>query len=560
MPSVLETPTVTPSLLLQQKIQAVRRKQVGVSAGTGLAILVCAIVLLLGAQMLSDWWLDLSWAARAAVLAFNIGIFGYLAFQHVLLPVIKKPDDDAVALIAEKALPQFHSRLIAAIQLARPGGVTPGESSALAQAMIEETEELAEPIEFEKIIKTDRLKRIAALAGVIFVAGLGGFLAGGKSSVDLLKRAFLSNTPVPRKTHIAGVTGNLVVGRGDSVTIMVVANGLLPSRGRLFLKSARRSQEFQLEPDKDTRGKFSRTIENVQESFHYVAQVNDGLSGTYRVEVIPRPTIASIQAEQVYPPYTKLGAVKRALGDLTLLAGSRLILKAKATKDLQRATVKLAGLDQDVPMLINPQALKDLSAEIQIPAKGMNGFSIDMLDTHGMASHDTAVYRVDVTPDKAPAAKITYPDRKEELITKHATLIVGFEIVDDFQITKARLRYKIGTDEKSAENAIELDLAGERPQRLRRRHEWKIGAFNPLPPEGTSIEFWVEAEDNNDVTGPGVGSSEHQIAKVVSEDEKRADLLNRAGDYLGSIGDVATDQEKLNQSLGALILEKIEPR
>ncbi|PYI88822.1 MAG: hypothetical protein DME26_02735 [Verrucomicrobia bacterium] len=525
MPSVLETPTVTPSLLLQQKIQAVRRKQVGVSAGTGLAILVCAIVLLLGAQMLSDWWLDLSWAARAAVLAFNIGIFGYLAFQHVLLPVIKKPDDDAVALIAEKALPQFHSRLIAAIQLARPGGVTPGESSALAQAMIEETEELAEPIEFEKIIKTDRLK-----------------------------------TPVPRKTHIAGVTGNLVVGRGDSVTIMVVANGLLPSRGRLFLKSARRSQEFQLEPDKDTRGKFSRTIENVQESFHYVAQVNDGLSGTYRVEVIPRPTIASIQAEQVYPPYTKLGAVKRALGDLTLLAGSRLILKAKATKDLQRATVKLAGLDQDVPMLINPQALKDLSAEIQIPAKGMNGFSIDMLDTHGMASHDTAVYRVDVIPDKVPAAKITYPDRKEELITKHATLIVGFEIVDDFQITKARLRYKIGTDEKSAENAIELDLAGERPQRLRRRHEWKIGAFNPLPPEGTSIEFWVEAEDNNDVTGPGVGSSEHQIAKVVSEDEKRADLLNRAGDYLGSIGDVATDQEKLNQSLGALILEKIGPR
>jgi hypothetical protein len=294
----------------------------------------------------------------------------------------------------------------------------------------------------------------------------------------------------------------------------------------------------------------------VQESFNYLAQINDGLSKTYRVEVIPRPTIATIQCEQIYPPYTKLGTVKRALGDLSLLAGSRLILKAKATRDLQRASVKMAGLDQEVPMQINPQDAKELSAEIQIPAKGLNGFSIDMLDTQNMASRDTAVYRVDVIPDKVPAAKITYPDRKEELITKHATLIIGFEIADDFQISKARIRYKIGSEERVEQSAIELDLAGESPQRLRRRHEWKMSALNPLLPEGTNIEFWVEAEDNNDVTGPGIGSSEHHIAKVVSEDEKRADLLNRAGDYLGSIGDVVTDQEKLNQSLGALILEK----
>lgn len=556
MPEVLEAPQVKPSPLLHQKIEAVRRKQVGVSAGTGLAILICAVVVLLGAQMLLDWWLDLSWAGRAAFLALNCCIFAYISFQYVLTPILKKPDDDAVALTVEKALPEFRTRLIAAMQLARPGGITPGQSASLAQAMVVETEALAKPREFEKIVKPDRLRRTVALAGGIFVIGLVSVVMGGRSSVDLLKRAFLWNTPVPRKTRVVGITGNLIVGRGDSVTIAVVANGVISRAGRLFIKSARRSQEFQMEPDPSTRGKFSRTVENVQESFNYLAQINDGLSKTYRVEVIPRPTIATIQCEQIYPPYTKLGTVKRALGDLSLLAGSRLILKAKATRDLQRASVKMAGLDQEVPMQINPQDAKELSAEIQIPAKGLNGFSIDMLDTQNMASRDTAVYRVDVIPDKVPAAKITYPDRKEELITKHATLIIGFEIADDFQISKARIRYKIGSEERVEQSAIELDLAGESPQRLRRRHEWKMSALNPLLPEGTNIEFWVEAEDNNDVTGPGIGSSEHHIAKVVSEDEKRADLLNRAGDYLGSIGDVVTDQEKLNQSLGALILEK----
>jgi hypothetical protein len=42
----------------------------------------------------------------------------------------------------------------------------------------------------------------------------------------------------------------------------------------------------------------------------------------------------------------------------------------------------------------------------------------------------------------------------------------------------------------------------------------------------------------------------------VSEAEKRADLLNRAGDTLGSITDVTTDQEKLNRNLGTIIREK----
>ena len=101
------------------------------------------------------------------------------------------------------------------------------------------------------------------------------------------------------------------------------------------------------------------------------------------------------------------------------------------------------------------------------------------------------------------------------------------------------------------------ELDGQHPQRLKRRHEWNIGAFNPPLPEGSKLEYWIEAEDNNDATGPGIGSSEHQFAKVVSESEKRADLLNRAGDYLGSISDLATDQANLNQKLGAIIREKL---
>jgi hypothetical protein len=274
------------------------------------------------------------------------------------------------------------------------------------------------------------------------------------------------------------------------------------------------------------------------------------------VKVIARPTVASIDCRQDYPAYTQLKPARRMLGELSLLAGSRLRLQVTATKDLQSGTIKCSGLDQSVPVQVNPKNPRELTGELPIPDRGLNGFSIQMRDTDGMESRDAAVYRVEVIPDKAPTVRITYPDRREDLITRQATLIVGLEIFDDFAIDKVRLCYKVDAMDDGAEKAVELDLQDEHPQRLRRRHEWQIGAFDPLLKEGSRIEFWIEAADNNNATGPGLGASEHQFAKVVSEEEKRADLLNRAGDYLGSINDVATDQEKLNRNLGALIREK----
>jgi len=191
-----------------------------------------------------------------------------------------------------------------------------------------------------------------------------------------------------------------------------------------------------------------------------------------------------------------------------------------------------------------------------VPPKGINGFSIQMLDTESMESRDSAVYRIDIIPDRPPTVKITYPERKEELVTRQATMIIGIDALDDFAIAKARLRYKVDTVDTGTEKVIELDLEGDNPQRLRRRHEWKLGDFRPTLSEGSTIEYWIEVEDNNDATGPGMTATEHQLAKVVSEAEKRADLLNRAGDTLGSISDVAADQEKLNRNLGAIIREK----
>jgi hypothetical protein len=420
-------------------------------------------------------------------------------------------------------------------------------------------------VDFNAIIPTRDLKKTALWAFAALALGISSFIGGGEVSRDLLKRAFLFSTPVPRKTLVTSLTGDTKIGRGDSVRIEASAKGVIPSAGRLkIIMSNRRDQEFPMEKDKEQKEKFARAIENVQQSFQYVVYLNDGSSQTHQVEVLPRPIVTTILCDQVYPAYTRLPNVRRSLGDLSLLAGSRLRLSVVASKEIKSASIRLVGLTNAAPLTMQVSATnaRILHAEIPIPAKGLTGFSVDMIDSADMrsATNDTAVYRVEIVPDKAPSARIIYPDRKEELITRQATMLVSFEAVDDFQVSKARIRYKQGESDSDEVKTIDLDIGAQVLTRVRNRYEWKISSITPALNEGSRFEFWIEVEDNNNVTGPGVGQSDHHLARVVSTSAKREDLLNRAGDYLSSIAETASDQQKLNENLGKIILAKPVPK
>ena len=512
---------------------------------------------LLALAMFADWWLDLPWAARLVSLVVQLGIFAYILLRFIAAPVLRQPDDDELALMVEKAKPEFRSRLIASLQLTRPAAVPAGASTALVGALVEETEALARPGDFRKIVPTDRLKKFGILAVFIpIIAGMG-FAAGYETCAVLLQRVFLSTVPVPRKTRIVVPEGDRIVGRGDAVRLEAFVEGIIPDHGKMEVKfRSRRGQEYPLEQNRDNKINFARTLENVQDDFTYRFYLGDGVSPTFHVKAIPRPTVSTIECRQDYPAYTGQPSQDRSLGDLSLLAGSVLKLKVTATKDLQSAGVLLTGVEGNLPMQGNPSNPREWTGQFNVPAKGLTGFQIQMLDTENMESRDSAIYRVDVLPDKVPTVRILKPDRKEELVTRVATMPVQFEARDDFAIARITLHYKVDKLNEGAEKTIELDLEGKLPQQIRPTYLWNIGGISPDLSEGHLIEYWLTVQDNNDATGPGIGTTDHQLAKVVSQEEKRDDLLSRAGDYLGSISDVATDQEKLNKSLGQIIKAK----
>lgn len=544
------------SARLRASLAGLRLRHVGVAVLTGLAILVVISVELLALALFVDWWVELSWTLRLVSLLVQGAVATYLLLTMVITPLVRQPDEDELALMVERARPEFRSRLIAAVQLGR-GNSTPNTSPAMVSALVRETEQLAGAMDFRQVVPVERIKMFGAMALAVIVLMTAGMFAGRDTCGVLLRRWMLSSEPVPRKTRIVVPEGEKLIGVGDNVRLEAFVQGIVPRNGKVEVKGrTRRAQEFPLEQNRENNIQFGRTLENVQEDFTYLFTLGDGVSPAFQVRAVPRPTVASMECVQEFPGYTGLKPMTRSLGDLSLLAGSVLKMKVAATKDLSYAEARLVGVQSNVVLHRIGGDARSWSGEVQVPAKGLTGFQIQMIDSNGMESRDSAVYRVDVLPDKLPVVRLTYPDRKEELVTKQAALLIGFDVTDDFQVAKLRLKYRIASVEGDEPKALELDMESARTAKLRRRFEWKISEVLPALAESSVIEYWVEAEDNNNVTGPGIGSSERQLLKIVSESEKRADLLNRASDYLGSINDVVTDQEKLNQNLGAIIRAK----
>lgn len=561
------------SQLLLSKISAVRTRHSSVAIATGTATAIAALVAGLTLGMLLDYWLDLPRWIRAAFLAIDVSLLITILVQTILIPIFSGPDDDQIALQVEEANPEFRTRLIASIQLSRPEAIPIGASASLVRAMVMQAESLADRIDFTRVVSTDWLTKISIIAALVLLTGLTSFIYGRRDGVssDLLARAFLSNTPVPRKTRIDVPQGSFKMGRGDNAILVAMARGMIPSGGTIdVMFDSGRKQTFPLDVSPNEKAMFARTLENVQDSFSYRMNLGDGTSAWYQADVLVPPVVTHLECQQVYPAYTKLGTVGRSLGDLSILSGSRLILKVTTnnpiqwdgTHDKPLNAVHLVNPEgvPPVKLTIDPNDPRQLTADVPMPPK-TSGFSIWLNDTNGLKSRDPAVYRVDLVPDKDPTVRINYPERKEELVTRIATLEIGFDAADDFGLANLYLKYKI---DDGPDQSIPLDInkpGQPLPRSLHKRYAWAISKLTPRSTtqptlEGSNIEYWLEAEDNNNVTGPGHGESEHYSARVVSEAEKRAEILARLGASIQDVQRGVDDQEQLRTTLGDLILER----
>lgn len=567
MPSTADTPASTSRPLalddareILARIRQLRGRHGRVALCTGLAMMVTALCVWLVSETVTDFLINLPWIARLLFFVAGVGAALALLVWSGIRPWRKRLADETVALLIEQALPAFRSRFIAAVQLAKSKNES--ASPALVKALVAETTAMAATMDFSTVIDTRRLRRWWKLAtwALLIVGGLAA-LGEGKT-MPLVRRALLFREPVPRKTLIREITAPRVIAIGDPWHVAAIAGGIVPPGGRLIVKSVSgRRQEFDLPRESGTIPTFARTLQSVQESFEYRVALGDAETDPVKVNVKPRPGVVSVECRQIFPAYTRLPPQRRALGDLKILASSRLALKVRTTAAMKSGQLRIVAEDHEkivesAPLTVDAKDRSRLAGEIVIPAANAAGLTLYFVDEDGIESRAAAIYPLVVLTDEAPTIKITWPDRREELLTRAATMLIAFTAHDDYGVARVRLNYAVDWVEGAPYKTIDLDLGSELPKEINRRFNWRVGQITPRVEEGSVIDYWFEVLDANDLSGPDIGRTEHMQARIVSEIEKRADLANRLSDTMEGLNGVKQGQEHVNQQLGEIIFEK----
>ena len=543
MPTAQPSPVTTSELRqLQSRLAETRARLMGTQAGTGLAAAASVLIGVFAAEMTLDWLVHLPWVARACLSLPALGGAAWILYREVALPLWRRPGDHAVACAIERAMPMFQTRLIASIQLA-------GGKSALVGALVRETAAMAAGADFRNVVRTGKLVRaLRLLACVLVVAGGLGWWGMGNVTL-LLERALLLTTRLPSRTRIEHIECATRLAAGEDLKIGVQAAGVLPEGGLVVTRAGSGRGEYKLEREGPDR--YGAVIRSVPESLSFRVLLNDATSDPVAVTVFSPPAVLKVACVEVFPPYTKLPPAPRPAGDLSLLAGSVLRLSVTASGPVKEGTVHLAGLEKNIALRMDAPDVAH--AEIPVPKEGLTGFSIRLADGNGIASRETTVYRINIVPDQPPTIKITRPG-PDEVATAAATEVVAFEAEDDFGVAMVLLHYMVNN---APEKVIDFDLAGGTPRRIERRFEWSLASLKLAP--GGIIEYWMEAVDANDVTGPGKGLTGHTRIKIVTPEEKRSELAARLDGTLGALEGVTQSEDALSGRLAPRIFAKPQP-
>ncbi len=546
-------PLALPGNLLA-RLEALKRRYKIIGVSQGLAILVSAMVLLLLAQTLCDWWFDLPTFARAGFLVGDVVLLGILYVRHLHPALRHRLTVAEAALLVERKWPQLRQSVIAAVQLAEGRGYSTRGSAQLVSVVLEQARARTMSLNFKDVVPVRLLRRALLVCGLLLLIGIAATVLAWPASRALLERIVLINVPLPTKTIVIPITRDFSVPIGSDVVLSAKAAGVIPSHGRVTLLYAHQpSQDYPIDPVPGHPETFNFTLRNVQSPFRYTFVLNDGHGPDFNVTTLPPPSIVSIECEQTLPAYTGLPPRALSSSDLSLLAGSRLHIKAVSTHFLSAAKVLLQGTAQTIDATVSSDGTH-LEADIPIPAKDLTGFSLHLMEPSGITSVNETVYPINLVQDAPPVLTLLEPSDDRVTITLRAKVRFSFEASDDFALTRLAIRYQIipppvagQEDSPAAKEAQSISIPLKSPdQGTHYDYQLDVASQSPGWKEGDTIKYWVEAIDNNTVTGPGITRTDPRQFTVISVAAKQTEISDRLRQRATEINEIYNSQQSLN--------------
>jgi len=472
------------------------------------------------------------------VLAYAFLIFlAVLLARQILMPlltvfeILPSISSEAVARRIGEYFPSIKDRLLNVMQIRE--GLAAEEGRISEEFVDEAARELADVIrhlDFTQVVNRRPLRNAARTAAVSALVAVSVVSVSPSSVLDAAHRLLMygRDFAAPHRFEFAVLPGNVEVVKGEDVEISVHVTttdswlgGGTELRPSLRWKSGGVEEFEQLDLPQSTEGSFRTVMRNLRTSLEYQVVLEDEASSRYQITVVDRPIIRSLQVRLDYPRYSNLPqrVQEEFAGDVAALKGTRVSLRGAASKNLREGMI-VFGNGTRQPLTIRGERF-----ETSFPLSEETRYRIELKDVDGLENRNPVSYALTILPDNHPTVSIIYPGRNVD-IAGDQKLLLGVEARDDFAISRLRLGYRLShsryeppTEEfRFSEIPFPRGFASE----VHVTHEWNLTPLSLVPED--VIEYFVEAFDNDDVSGPKSSRSQMYLLRLPSLEEVFAEL------------------------------------
>ena len=515
--------------------------------GLSVVFLVLGIAFWLGLAF--DWAFEPSRGVRL-LLSLVLGIsLVFISVRHLLGRVFARLSDISLALLVERAYPEFNDSLITTIEGSKPSrGVTEGNEHLLLR-----TREIAETTMGE--VRLGNIFRFRPLIwkllmSVFLVLSIVTFAFRERATFDFwLERIQLSETLWPRLVSLTvsgfeleGDTLVAHVARDDDFELQVMASIADGHKApeevevRYLLTDGRHGRHSMTKigealPGRDESQEFRFTFNNLADDLEFDIRGGDDRIRHLLLRVVERPQIVEWRMECRPPEYLRRAEYSRSFSHrIELEEGTKAICRLEANKRITTVDVHEPAKEQGVHSDISEDGSNQFSFPIDVEQED-RVFLINMVDEDGVRNREPYRMVVSAITDEPPEVSIRLRGIGSAVTSQASIPLEGlvrdeygveelwFEYqVDEGQILKQRLEAaSIGSLEISQFPAFDLQQATP-SSHLR---------FLDLHP-GQKLTLSILARDAYDLgESANIGSSPRFLLSVVTESELRALLEKR---------------------------------
>lgn len=520
-----------------ERLSATRKRHHSVDLQSGALLFATVASLALLSASLLELAFRMDRTGRTVLFFLVAALVSILFVWHFALPllrflgVIRSIGNSELAGRIGRHFPQIHDRLLNILQLNEEMS-TGGSlySPELVDASFQDLGGEIRTLNFTDAVDSSPVKRSLKLFGacmtgsfLLLIASPAQFY-GSMYRITHFKQDFIA--PSEFVFEISPGDSEVVKGQPVDISVRVQSTTLASATTnqrhlRLFWRLEGTQNYESTELRADSTGTFRTSFQSIRGSTEYYAKISSAESQHYRLSVVDRPVFRSFQVRLEYPPYTKLPPrlQEEFSGDVTALAGTKVLVTGIASKDLQKGSI-VFGTGNPVPLTINNQKF---SASFRLLTE--TNYHIEIADVEKLTNSDPVHYQLTIIPDEAPSIAILQPGRNVDLAgDKFLRLLINAK--DDFGISSIRVGYRLIHSRYEqpwdAYKFVTVPLPSGVSTEVELPYTWDLSPLR-LAPEDV-VEYFGEAFDNDAVKGPKSTRTQLYLVRLPSVEEVFAEL------------------------------------